>query len=341
MDKNKELELQLTLDLIKDLRNTQGLNDIVDVLIQFLSKNFMFQYGFGYLIKSEKDNLRAQLVCNFPADEQILLSQSGEYSLFSFSNKAKNYFLSKSSASYIQDQELEKFYEAAGFLLLNEVVSLPIYSKTEQVAVLHLVKLKGHTECLTENLQSDIEFMEDLIHHIQPFIENTLQLMSVMKDDTTDVFNKKYFLLSLDKAFHRSRLNKSPLTLILVNIDGMTKINKDHGYQIGNYTINYTAALLKSSLRGFDILAKIEGDTFAILTAQNLEVSQKIAQRILEIFRSNTFTLPNNVNLSPTVSLALNDKTTQFKRSLDLYERTEEVLDQAKQDSGNKFLSLN
>lgn len=340
MEFNKEQELELTLELIKALRNTQGLTDIVDILTQFFSKNFMFQYGFGYLIKTEKEGLRAQLVCNFPPDEQVLLSQSGDFSLYSFSNANKDFFVNKNLKFFTQNPMLQSFYEAAGFLLTEDIVSIPLFYKTEQVACLHLVKLKGHSDLLTADIETDIEFMHELIQHIQPFIENTLQFMNVMKDDSTDIYNRKYFFLNLDKSFQRCQLNKSPLTLILANIDGLGEINKEYGYQIGNYAINYTASLLKTSLRGFDILAKLEGNTFGILTAQNAEVSQKISQRIQDLFQNNSLSLPNNKNLDIRLSLAVNSKHYDSSKSLEFYEKTEDLLTTAKKNGGNQMVII-
>ncbi len=78
-------------------------------------------------------------------------------------------------------------------------------------------------------------------------------------DSLTKLFNRGYFqwLLSTDL--------KLPLVLMVIDIDGLKKINDHLGHPAGDEQIIATAQVLTHSLRQGDTLARLGGDEFGII----------------------------------------------------------------------------
>jgi diguanylate cyclase (GGDEF)-like protein/PAS domain S-box-containing protein len=107
--------------------------------------------------------------------------------------------------------------------------------------------------------------------------EEKLRYVS-MHDALTGLYNRSFFEEEM------RRLNGSreyPLTIIVADIDGLKLINDTMGHASGDSLLKACAAVLQKSLRGYDILARIGGDEFAVLLPRSDERSgKKIIKRI-------------------------------------------------------------
>src|SRR5204862_7931875 len=71
------------------------------------------------------------------------------------------------------------------------------------------------------------------------------------------------------------------LSLILVDFQSLTTINKRFGRHIGNQSLGQVADAIKQALRGADILFRYEDDELIVLLTQtDLETACAVAKRI-------------------------------------------------------------
>jgi diguanylate cyclase (GGDEF)-like protein len=78
-----------------------------------------------------------------------------------------------------------------------------------------------------------------------------------------------------------ARLTGQPLTLFFADLDGLKVINDTHGHGEGDDAIRAAAAVLRSTFRQDDIVSRIGGDEFAVLSrADNLDSLPEIERRL-------------------------------------------------------------
>jgi diguanylate cyclase (GGDEF)-like protein len=95
----------------------------------------------------------------------------------------------------------------------------------------------------------------------------TVEEVSVT-DSLTGLFNKKYFLMRLKDEYHRALRYENSMALILINVDAFTRINDSLGYQVGDYVLMKIANVILMNTRITDIVARIEGDEYAVILPQ-------------------------------------------------------------------------
>lgn len=85
-------------------------------------------------------------------------------------------------------------------------------------------------------------------------------------DCLTGVYNRHGFNIILNAEWNRCKKNFIPLTLIMVDIDSLKKINDNYGHQAGDYCLVQVSNTLSSCLvQSSGVLARFGGDEFIIL----------------------------------------------------------------------------
>jgi diguanylate cyclase (GGDEF)-like protein len=74
---------------------------------------------------------------------------------------------------------------------------------------------------------------------------------------------------------------RHPFGLLLMDIDGLKRINDSHGHQAGDRVLMQVAMSLRRSIRSIDTAARIGGDEFCVLLPeQDLKSAAKLAARL-------------------------------------------------------------
>lgn len=124
---------------------------------------------------------------------------------------------------------------------------------------------------------------------------------SSMTDETTELYNKRYFKQFLSGELKRADRYSQPCSILAMDIDDFKKINDTYGHPQGDLVLKELALLLKSCIReGIDIPARTGGEEFhLILPATDMERARTVGERIRETARSHQFPgLPRPVTLS-------------------------------------------
>ena len=99
-------------------------------------------------------------------------------------------------------------------------------------------------------------------------------------DPLTDLPNRAHF----NRALNIALAAKRPFALLTLDLDRFKSVNDLFGHPAGDDTLCRVADLLRASVRGDDVVARVGGDEFAIVqTAVSApDDARKLAQRILE-----------------------------------------------------------
>jgi len=110
--------------------------------------------------------------------------------------------------------------------------------------------------------------------------ENQLHYDST-HDALTGLFNRRFFEDELLSAGNQA--DSYPISLVVLDVDGLKKVNDALGHSAGDELLRRSANILKSTFRARDVIARIGGDEFAVLL---VETDSKITAAILQRLQS-------------------------------------------------------
>jgi len=105
-------------------------------------------------------------------------------------------------------------------------------------------------------------------------VENALKYQQAESSATTDYLtglpNARSLFVHLAQEVARCRRTKTPLAVMVCDIDGFKQINDSFGHLEGDKLLREFSARLKEACRGYDYVARMGGDEF-VITAPGLE----------------------------------------------------------------------
>jgi diguanylate cyclase (GGDEF)-like protein len=131
-----------------------------------------------------------------------------------------------------------------------------------------------------------IEYLHDVCQPLALGLENarlfaTLTQMAAT-DELTGVANRRKFMETLRVEGARSRRGSEPLSMLLVDLDHLKKINDAHGHRAGDLAIRHVADILTRRRRATDLPGRLGGEEFALLMpATPKEGALLTAERII------------------------------------------------------------
>jgi len=148
----------------------------------------------------------------------------------------------------------------------------------------------------------EIEVAEVLTDHAAVAIDNALLHIRAIHDSLTNLFNHSHFEKRLEAEVARTRRHGRPCGLLMLDIDDFKRINDTHGHDAGNEVLKSVARVLASTLRGADLVARIQerdatpivarygGDEFEIILPETTrEGVRRVGERILQAIRDEEF----------------------------------------------------
>jgi two-component system, cell cycle response regulator len=90
-------------------------------------------------------------------------------------------------------------------------------------------------------------------------------LESVLRDDLTKAFNKKYFLDRVESEFAYAVRHNQPVALVSFDIDHFKQTNDTFGHLAGDHVLVEVAGAVQSTVRVEDVFARVGGEEFSIV----------------------------------------------------------------------------
>jgi len=119
-------------------------------------------------------------------------------------------------------------------------------------------------------------------------LKRVLSRLSIT-DSLTGLFNQRQFYMRLGEEIVRSKRQKHPLALILLDLDNFKEYNDKHGHIAGDQALKHVGKAIQRSIReGVDSGYRYGGDEFAIiLIDSDIPIAEEIGKRVKMAIRDS------------------------------------------------------
>jgi len=196
--------------------------------------------------------------------------------------------------------------------LLEAGVQEVITHDTDVVSAIKTAKLRKERECV---LQTFVSF-----------------------DVLTQLANRQLFQDRLEHSLEQHKRQRKELALLVFDIDRFFRINEEYGHAVGDSLLLQVSDRLKTATRKADTLARIGGNTFAIV-AENLQAANNvsiIAEKICGLFHEAFDLNGEEIHLSVSLGAALS-KQSEYDPNKMIHD-AEQAMQEAKQMGRNSYV---
>jgi diguanylate cyclase (GGDEF)-like protein len=124
-------------------------------------------------------------------------------------------------------------------------------------------------------------------------------------DDLTGLIAKRRFDAAYVRAFAAARSRKSCLAVMMLDLDGIKRINDTHGHPFGAYTIAEAGRLIGKALAGRGYACRFGGDEFAaFVPGVDKAAAANLGEEIRRAVAGHHFE-KDGVLLRPTISIGV------------------------------------
>lgn len=85
------------------------------------------------------------------------------------------------------------------------------------------------------------------------------------RDFLTHLLNRRAFFEAAQPIFAKSKRDKTPLAVAMLDIDHFKRVNDTYGHDVGDKVITAVAKTLSNNARDMDILARMGGEEYSLL----------------------------------------------------------------------------
>ena len=120
-----------------------------------------------------------------------------------------------------------------------------------------------------------------------------------LRDELTGLYNRRGFIFISEQQIRLALRDRQNVLLAFADVNGLKKINDTFGHQMGDEALVQLAGVLRKTFRDSDILGRIGGDEFAVLSIQGKSDSVRtISDRLTKMLRKGSPSRPYPLSIS-------------------------------------------
>ncbi len=250
-------EAQFVLEVTRDLGNSLSLHETLSVVASRIEQLVPHDSIAIYL--RHGDILRAEHVHG----EDLRLLSSLEIPV---GEGLSGWVASENKPIMNGNPSVEPSYmnDPGAFSLLRSALAVPLADGDIPVGVLTLYRLEK--DAFTED---DLRVLMAINSKLATAMSNALKFQQVESSATIDALtglpNARALFAYLDNEVAKSKVNDSPVAVLVCDLDGFKAINDNWGHLEGNRVLQLVAKGFRHALREGDYVARLGGDEFVFI----------------------------------------------------------------------------
>lgn len=227
------------------------------------------------------------------------------------------------------DEVLEDAFRSGA----NDFILKPPNKVELRARISSLLQLKREMNARKEkerHLEQAQEKLQRLVLHLEQIS---------IRDPLTGIANRRQFDDRLALEWRRTRRNRQPLGILMIDIDFFKKFNDRYGHLEGDRCLCKVALALHNSVhRAGDLCARYGGEEFVILMPDTgIEGAEKVARRCVAKVAAEQIAHEDEPNGIVTVSIGVATVIPENDEKLALLERADDALYVAKESGRNRY----
>lgn len=273
--RKSQKELSVLYKASQTMNSSLNLNDALFQILLLAQEVINFTAGSIYLLDEDREELipTASMDCLLDHQPPKLIDYCSPDNVIACAVRSGQIITLRRGQ--------QQFYDMEHRPNSNVIIIMPLH---KQDIMLGALVVESETESIFEMDQQGIlmTFANQAavaIHNAQLFTRT--RQMAIM-DGLTKLYNRQYFDHLLTNAIAHARRKKSPLAVMMIDVNDLKHINDFYGHLLGDYIIQAAADVLRESVRETDTVCRFGGDEMVILMPDTAEEDvQKVYNRIL------------------------------------------------------------
>jgi diguanylate cyclase (GGDEF)-like protein len=151
-------------------------------------------------------------------------------------------------------------------------------------------------------------------------------------DPLTGLYNRRGFFLLAEHQWQLALRRKSTFLLLYIDIDRFKDINDTFGHKVGDKALQAVAAALRECFRTTDILARIGGDEFALITDVPPDSPAMLEERLVKATQQLTSEAGRPFQIALSIGVLRCDDTLEALSFEDLLSRADGLMYEQKRE---------
>src|SRR6476660_9516567 len=157
-------------------------------------------------------------------------------------------------------------------------------------------------------------------------------------DGLTQVFNRRYFVETLEREIGRALRYRRDLSLIMFDIDRFKGVNDSFGHLAGDHVLKHLASVIKTRIRREDVLARYGGEEFAIVLPEiDHYNAMQFAEKVRKLVEAAEFKFEDAM-IPVTVSIGVASLRGEIEDALEFIKQADTHLFSAKEGGRNRVV---
>lgn len=158
-------------------------------------------------------------------------------------------------------------------------------------------------------------------------------------DFLTTLYNRRYFNEQLEKDWNIFKNKKSPLSIIMIDVDHFKKYNDTYGHLPGDLCLQRLAKSFLMTLDPYSAtVTRYGGEEFTIILSESLDITKIISKEIIKNVRDLKIPHSSSPLGVVTVSIGVGiGSSSENKTSKDLVKLSDDALYESKNSGRNKY----
>lgn len=159
-------------------------------------------------------------------------------------------------------------------------------------------------------------------------------------DELTGIANRRAVMERLQEEYQRARRTKTPLSIMMLDLDHFKQINDTYGHPCGDAVLAESARRVKATVRTYDVFGRYGGEEFLVITPDsNRNGAENLAERIRLAISGTPFPYNDKPDIAVTVSIGVAALTDADDTVEHLLLRADTALYKAKTGGRNRVVS--